>query len=154
MSVVERNAMSAVNNESAFEPELILLYCKQVLAQTAKPFEGMLPGKGFSARFVVMPCSSKMEPPHLLKVLEKGHDGALLVACPEGNCRFLVGNARAEKRIAYVRGLLDQVGMGAERLALERGQELSVEGLLDMAAGRVSQVINLGPNPLKGESPR
>lgn len=144
--------MTLAQKGSAFEPELILLYCRQALAQDAKPFEGTRSGHGFSARFVVMPCSSKMEPRHLLQVLEKGYDGALLVACPEGTCRFLVGNARAEKRIAYTRGLLDQVGMGSERLALERGRFPGIDDLMELAAGRAAMVKDLGPNPLKGES--
>lgn len=131
-----------------------MLYCRQSLAQEAKPFEGIRPGQGFSARFVVMPCSSKMEPRHLLRILEKGPDGLLVVACPQGTCRFLVGNVRAEKRMAYARALLDQVGMGAERLSLERGQSLGVEALMELAAGRAAQVQNLAPNPLKGESPQ
>jgi F420-non-reducing hydrogenase iron-sulfur subunit len=144
--------MATASKGSAFEPEIVLLYCRQSLAPETKPFQGVRPGQGFSARLVVMPCSSKMEPRHLLKVLEKGADGVLLVACPEGSCRFLVGNVRAEKRVAYARGLLDQVGMGAERLAMERGQSLSVDDLMELAAGRAAQVKSLGPNPLKGES--
>lgn len=144
--------MAAALDGSAFEPQIVLLYCRQSLAPEAKPFEGTRLGRGFSARLVVMPCSSKMEPRHLLRVLEKGSDGILLVACPEGSCRFLVGNVRAEKRIAYTRGLLDQAGMGAERLALERGQSLNIDDLMELAAGRAAQVKSLGPNPLKGES--
>jgi coenzyme F420-reducing hydrogenase delta subunit len=93
-----------------------------------------------------------MESRHLLKLLEKGYDAALVVACPEKTCRFLVGNSRAEKRIAYVRGLLDQVGMGAERLALERGKSLGLDDLMELAAGRAAKLKDLGPNPLKGES--
>lgn len=144
--------MTSAQPGSDYEPQIVLLYCRQSLAPQAKPFEGSRPAKGFSARLVVMPCSSKMEPRHLLRVLEKGSDGVLLVACPEGNCRFLVGNVRAEKRIAYTRGLLEQVGMGAERLALARGENLSVDDLMELAASRAAQVKSLGPNPLKGES--
>jgi len=144
--------MTAGQKGSAFEPELILLYCRQSLAPDAKPFEGLRPGRKFSARFVVTPCSSKMEPRHWLRLLETGPDGVLVVACPEGTCRFLVGNARAEKRIAYARGLLDQVGMGAARLCLERGHDLSVEALMELAAGHAARIKDLGPNPLKGES--
>jgi F420-non-reducing hydrogenase iron-sulfur subunit len=144
--------MTSAQQGSDFEPEIVLLYCRQSLAPEAKPFEGVRPGKGFSARLVVLPCSSKMEPRHLLRVLENGPDSVLLVACPQSQCRFLVGNVRAEKRVAYARGLLDQVGMGAERLALARGENLSVDDLMELAAGRAAQVKNLGKNPLKGES--
>lgn len=142
----------AAESQAADQPRIALLYCRQTLGQGVKPFEGDRPGQGFSARLVLLPCSSKMDTRHLLRVLEGGYDGVTLVACPEKTCRFLVGNARAEKRVAYAQGLLEQVGMGAARLALERGSGLSVEDLMELAAGQAGKVKGLGPNPLKGDS--
>ena len=74
-----------------------------------------------------------------------------MVACPEGHCRNLVGNVRAEKRINYVRSLLDKAKMGAERLTLERGENLTEKDLLDLAQRRLGPLKILGPNPMKGE---
>ncbi len=144
--------MMAAQSQAANQPRIVLLYCRQTLDPTVKPFEGERPGRDFSARLVLLPCSSKMDTRHLLRVLEGGCDGVTLVACPEKACRFLVGNVRAEKRIAYAQGLLDQVGMGSERLALERGSGLSLEDLMELAAGQAGKVKGLGPNPLKGDS--
>jgi hypothetical protein len=55
---------------------------------------------------------------------------------------------RAEKRINYVRSLLDKAGMGAERLTLERGENLMEKDLLDLARHRLGPVQKLGPNPM------
>jgi coenzyme F420-reducing hydrogenase delta subunit len=113
--------------------------------------EGPLTAKGFHAFFAALPCSSKIEPSSLLKILADGADGVLVVACPEGRCRNLVGNIRAEKRINYVRSLLDTAGMGAERLTLERGEMLMEKDLLELAQRRVGPLKILGPNPMKGD---
>ena len=83
-----------------------------------------------------------------LKILADGADGVLVVACPEGHCRNLVGNVRAEKRINYVRTLLETAGMGAERLALERGEKLTGKDLLELAKRRLGPLKILGPNPM------
>ncbi|MCF8099817.1 MAG: hydrogenase iron-sulfur subunit, partial [Desulfarculaceae bacterium] len=70
--------------------------------------------------------------------------------CPEKACQHLVRSNRAEKRIARGRGLLEQVGMGAERVGLDRGAGLSLDDLMEMAGQRAEAVRALGPNPMKG----
>ncbi len=134
----------------SFQPEITLLYCRQCLAQGVKPMEGRRAGDGFSARLVMLPCSSKVQLPHLMRLLEAGSDGLQIAACPEKACQHLVGSNRAENRITYGQGLLAQVGMGAGRLGLERGAGLSLDDLLQMAGRRAEAVRALGPNPMKG----
>jgi F420-non-reducing hydrogenase iron-sulfur subunit len=140
----------ANNSTADFQPQITLLYCRQSLAADAKPVQGQRAGEGFSVRLVLLPCSSKVQLPHLMRLLEKGADGLQIAACPEKACQHLVGSNRAEKRIARGRGLLEQVGMGAERLGLDRGAGLSLDDLMEMAGQRAEAVRALGPNPMKG----
>ena len=144
--------MVADETASGFQPEIVLLYCRQALAPGTRPAQGLRAGQGFKAKLVVLPCSSKMEVPHLLRILEQGADAVQVLACPPKTCRFLVGNNRAEKRMAYARGLLEQVGMEPERLALERGSGLDLEGLMELAGRRAELVGKMGPNPMKGDN--
>lgn len=143
--------MTAADSGGRSQPEVVLLYCRQALAPAAPPPQGQRAGDGFTARLVMLPCSSKLELPHLLDILAQGADAVLVVACPEKTCRFLVGNRRAEKRLGRGRDLLAQVGMPAERLALVRGSGLDFEKLMGLAAGRADAVRALGPNPMKGD---
>jgi coenzyme F420-reducing hydrogenase delta subunit len=138
------------NPGPGFTPEIVVLYCRQTLDAETRPPEGTRPGDGFSARMVLLPCSSKMEAYQLLKLVEQGADGVHLVACPEKACRFLVGNNRAERRIAHARGLLAQAGMGEGRLELTRAANLTVDDLMTLAGRHAAQVKTLGPNPMKG----
>ena len=131
----------------SFLPEITLLYCRQCLASGAKPVEGRRAGEGFSARLVVLPCSSKVQLPHLMRLLEAGSDAVQIAACPEKACQHLVGSNRAENRIKYGQGLLETVGMGAGRLGLERGAGLSLDDLLAMAAAGPRPCGPWGPTP-------
>jgi F420-non-reducing hydrogenase iron-sulfur subunit len=133
-----------------FEPEVVVLYCQQCVAEDADVAAATKAVSGFKPRFEVMPCSSKIEASHVLKLLERGADGVAVVGCPEKRCRFLVGSTMAEKRIAYARRLLEEVRMGADRLGMDRGGQLSAAQLMEIAERRASAVRTLGPNPMKG----
>ena len=63
-------------------------------------------------------CSARLQPEHLLKAFEEGYDAVCVVACAEDNCHCLEGSKRAHRRVDYVRGLLDEMGLGRERLLL------------------------------------
>ena len=132
-----------------FEPEILVLYCGHTVGQGDRLSEGTKTGPGFKARFIMMPCSSKVEVAHLVKLIEQGADGITIVACPEQQCQFLVGSARAEGRVRYTRILLDEAGVSAERVGMAREQGLSVEGIMALAEKRAEAVRPLGPNPMK-----
>ncbi len=137
--------------QSGNTPRIVVVYCRNAVSSAAEPLEGTFSAKGFRAYFAALPCSSKIEPSYPLKILADGADGVLVVACPEGRCRFMVGNVRAEKRINYVRALLDKARIGAERLTLERGENLTEKDLLELAQRRLGPLKILGPNPMKGD---
>jgi len=86
----------------------------------------------------MLPCSSKAQVPYFLSVLDASADGIEVVACPEGACRHLVGNCRAEKRVEYARGLLDEAGLAPDRLGITRTSGLSSESLTEIASSRAA----------------
>ncbi|MCB2189112.1 MAG: hydrogenase iron-sulfur subunit [Deltaproteobacteria bacterium] len=141
--------MVALGSPTQSPPEIVVLYCRQTLARDVKEPQGVRKLDGFNVRLVLLPCSSKVETPHFLRILETGAAGVLLVACPEKTCTFLVGNSRAERRIAYAQGLLAQVGMGTERLQMTRAADLTLEDLMELAARQAELVKPLGPNPMQ-----
>lgn len=132
-----------------FEPNVVVLYCQNCVAECVDAAALSKGVSGFKLRLVVMPCSSKVEASHVLKLLDEGADGVQVVGCPENQCRFLVGSTMAEKRIEYARGLLEEVRIGADRLGMERGDQLSATELTELAERRAAAVRPLGPNPMK-----
>jgi coenzyme F420-reducing hydrogenase delta subunit len=137
----------------SFIPEIVVLYCQHSVAGEREAIAAAHQTSGLSMRPMMMPCSSKVEVPHLLKILEQGADGVELVVCPEGACRFLVGNLKAQKRVRYAGALLDQVELGGQRLGLSHGISLSAEELVAFVRARAEAVMPLGPNPMKRENP-
>lgn len=67
---------------------------------------------------VSLPCSGKMNLLYMLKAFEKGADCVMLVTCEQGNCKFLEGNLRAQKRSESVDAILEEIGMGRGRMRI------------------------------------
>ena len=60
---------------------------------------------------VSLPCSGKVNIQYLLKSIETGSDGVVLATCKFGECKFVQGNLRAEKRVQAVDDLLVESGL-------------------------------------------
>jgi len=132
-------------------PEIVLLYCRQCVRDDAVRDLGTRNTAGYVLRPTMLACSSKVQAPHLLRILERGADGVEVVACPRHKCRFLAGSARAARRVAYVQALLEQIHMGAGRVGLSFGAGLGVKELSALAKARADAVRPLGPNPMGNE---
>ena len=69
-----------------------------------------------NVKIVKLPCTGRVDILLILRAFESGVDGVYLAGCLEGECHFLRGNLRAKKRVQYVKGLLDEVGLGYLKL--------------------------------------
>jgi F420-non-reducing hydrogenase iron-sulfur subunit len=94
-----------------------------------RPFEG---DNGAQISFFPLPCSGRIEPLHLMRALECGADKVYLVTCPEEECRYGKGNIRARKRLSYVQGLIEEIGLEKDRLEI-----------IQMAAGTATTIDKL-----------
>lgn len=64
-------------------------------------------------------CTGMIEPSYILRALEYGADGVVIVGCQMENCHYTVGNKRAQERAEILWPLLDMMGLGAGRLRTE-----------------------------------
>ena len=65
---------------------------------------------------IALPCAGRLQPEHLLKAFEAGADAVCIITCARDDCCYIEGSLRAERRAEYVRQLLDEIGLGRERL--------------------------------------
>jgi len=97
-----------------------------------------------------VPCSGKIDPIYLLKAFEGGVRGVAVITCPLGECHLAEGNMRAQVRVGLLGRLLDEIGLGHERLLLlhcATGQEgRDVPTLIEQAVAGLSA---LPENPLR-----
>lgn len=131
-----------------YSPEVKVLYCGRTLNSEGNFAEGRKKGSGFIADFIMLPCSSTVEVGNLIKLVEQGADGVLVIACAKSRCQLLTGSAQAEKRIEYARMLLNEVGIDPLRLRIIHGQDLSVEDLMAFAEQIARDISPLGRNPV------
>jgi F420-non-reducing hydrogenase iron-sulfur subunit len=73
---------------------------------------------GDTVKTIGLPCSGKVDVPYLVKALETGADGVVIVACKKKECRHFEGSLRAHKRAQAVESLLEEIGFGAGRMAV------------------------------------
>jgi len=102
---------------------------KLLVAAAACP---AVPKWPFPVHEVMVPCSGKLQPEHLLKAFEAGADLVCVIACDKGNCHYMEGSRRVQRRAKYVCDLLDELGVGGQRLLTF---SLRGSGKEDMAMG-------------------
>jgi len=127
-------------------------------------------GWPWPVREIVVPCTGRLQPEHILKALESGADLVCAVACQEDNCHYLEGSQRCARRVDYLRSILREIGLSGERLMLFNLPGTATEDMA-LAAGRpalpredldarlaairerVAQTLDdLPPNPLEEDA--
>jgi F420-non-reducing hydrogenase iron-sulfur subunit len=73
---------------------------------------------GIEYKIISLPCSGKADLLYLIKAFETGADGLLLITCDKNQCHYLEGNLRSPKRAEEVNLLLEEIGMGKDRIAV------------------------------------
>jgi F420-non-reducing hydrogenase iron-sulfur subunit len=103
-----------------------------------------------SIRIIRLPCTGKVDVIHILRAFQKGADGVYVAGCLEGECHYLTGNLRAKKRVEYVKKLLDEIGIGGERLEMYNIAASDGPRFAEVALEMHEKIAALGPNPIKG----
>lgn len=70
------------------------------------------------AHQVVVPCTGRLQPEHVLKAFESGASVVCVIACEESNCQYIEGSKRCSLRVGFVRSILKEIGLGEGRLLL------------------------------------
>jgi F420-non-reducing hydrogenase iron-sulfur subunit len=111
--------------------EIYLFHCSNCLDTEALRRSFGEREKANTLKTISLPCSGKLELIYLLKAFESGADGAMLITCKKGECRYLEGNLRAQKRTEAVSALLEETGMGRGRIKLIQQEEGGVQKIID-----------------------
>ena len=101
--------------------------------------------KGDTVKTIGLPCSGKVDVPYLMKAFETGADGVAIVTCPKNECRHFEGNLRAHKRAEAVESLLEEIGMGAGRMAVFECGKQGAGQVIGEIKQFIDRVRNLPP---------
>jgi F420-non-reducing hydrogenase iron-sulfur subunit len=124
-----------------FNPKIDVFYCaNSVEYPTSK--EGAATGS-----IIQMACSAMIKDVYILKAFESGADGVLVVGCPAGKCKRVDGNIRAGKRVAFIQKLLDEIGLGGQRLVYASSDEFA-----SALSSLVEKLVAMGPRKKLSEA--
>ena len=102
-----------------------------------------------SVKIIKVPCTGRVDTIHMLEAFANGADGVCLVGCLEGDCHFIAGNIRAGKRVRYAKTLLDEAGIGGERLAVYNLSASDGRKFAQFMREMNDKIRELGPSPIK-----
>lgn len=131
-----------------FSPKILALvctYCTYTAADMAGSARMQYPP---NVRVVKYLCTGRIDILHILKGFEAGADGVMVSGCEAGSCHFLEGNLRARERVEYAKHLLDECGIGGERLEMFEVAASDAPKWVQVVREMVERIKALGPSPL------
>jgi coenzyme F420-reducing hydrogenase delta subunit len=133
---------------NGFEPQIVAFcchYCAFAAADLAGSMRLSYPPNVLVSE---MPCSGRVDVTHLLKAFERGVDGVIVAGCMEGDCHFLKGNIQAKRRVSHAREILEEVGVGKERLEMFNLSASEGPRFAKIATEMTERIKELGPSPV------
>lgn len=132
-----------------FEPEIVAFCCHYCAYGAADLAGSMRLNYPPNVKIVRLPCTGKVDILYLLKAFEEGADGVYVAGCLEGNCHFIDGNIKAKGRVARAKKLLDEIGIGGDRLEMFNMSASMGPKFAEVAKEMTAKIQHLGLSPIK-----
>lgn len=98
------------------------------------------------------PCVAKIDTLHLLKAMEGGVDGIIVIGCKEDEqsaCPHKDAACWAQKRVAHVNALLEEMGLGAGRVIYREVSASEIGDFGRIVQETAEQFREMAPSPLR-----
>ena len=135
--------------ESQFKPSIVSFCCHNCTSCADDTINSQREKHPINISLIKMPCTGKVEILYLLKAFEDGADGVFVVGCPEGECHYLEGNIRTKRRVKFARKILDEIGIGGNRIHMYNISPSDSEAFIKVTNEMREKIEELGPSPLK-----
>lgn len=89
--------------------------------------------------------SGRVEPIFILKALQAGADGVLVLGCHLGDCHYTDGNYKARRRMTLLNKMLEQLGVEKERVRLEWVSASEGNKFVSIVNDMIAEIKELGP---------
>ncbi len=137
---------------NGFEPQIVG-YCCHYCAFAAADLAGsMRLSYPTNVLIVKMPCTGRVDVLYLLRAFERGADGVFVAGCLEGSCHFMEGNLQAKRRVKYAKQILDDIGVGGDRLEMYNLSSSEGPRFAKIATEMTERIRELGPSPVPRQS--
>jgi F420-non-reducing hydrogenase iron-sulfur subunit len=133
----------------AFEPRIVGFFC-HYCALAAQDVAGKARiNFPTNVREVRVLCTGKVDLLYILKALEKGADGVLIIGCQMGDCYFRTGNEMASKRVRHAKRILESIGFEKERVEMYEVPGPMGKRFAEIVTEMVEKIRALGPSPMR-----
>jgi len=100
-------------------------------------------------RIVRVMCSGRVDPIFIIEAFRSGADGVLVAGCHPGDCHYLAGNYKTERRVVMLKRLFEQFGLEPERLRLEWVSASEGDRFATVIKDMTEEIKKLGPSLLR-----
>lgn len=100
-------------------------------------------------RIVRVMCSGRISSVFILEAFRSGADGVLVAGCHHGDCHYISGNYKVQRRVAMLKKVIQQLGLKPERLRLEWISASEGDRFATVVKDMTKEIKKLGPNPLR-----
>jgi len=101
-----------------------------------------------NVRIIKIPCTGKMDILYALHALRTS-DGVLVSGCLPNQCHYIDGNFKAEKRMIFIKDILEEIGIGGNRLEMHFISASMATTFVEVVHEFRETVKKLGPNPAR-----
>jgi F420-non-reducing hydrogenase iron-sulfur subunit len=132
-----------------FEPRIVAFLCNWC-AYTGADLAGtsriQYPPNVRSIRVM---CTGGVDPIYVLKAFLEGADGVLIGGCHPGDCHYQSGNLKARRRVAILKGILEELGLDPDRVWLRWISASEGKLFAETIKEMVQALKEKGPNPMR-----
>lgn len=132
-----------------FQPQIIAFCCSNCASAAADVANDMKMTLPDNIKMIQVPCTGRIEVLHLLKPFEEGADGVYVAGCQDDSCQFVSGIAKAAKRVAHVKSILEALDIEPDRIGLFNLSAGKGRRFVDVACEMTDRVKKLGPTPVR-----
>ncbi|RPH56275.1 MAG: hydrogenase iron-sulfur subunit [Acidobacteria bacterium] len=129
----------------SFEPKLVgflCTWCSYTGADLAGTARMKYPA---NLRVIRVMCSGRVDPNFILDALAHGADGVLVCGCHPGDCHYVEGNYKCQRRLPITRQIVAGMGIDPRRVRLAWVSASEGTRFTQVVAEFTEQVRALGP---------
>jgi F420-non-reducing hydrogenase iron-sulfur subunit len=101
-----------------------------------------------NVRIIRLMCSGGLDPLYVFRALLGDCDGVLIGGCHPGDCHYTNGNYKARRRVAVLKSILNELGIGADRVWLRWISASEGKRFAETIREIVAELKEKGPNTL------
>lgn len=134
-----------MSEQKQFEPKILFFVCKWCTYAAADLAGSSRLQYPPNVRIIMMPCTGKIDLTYIFKAFKEKIDGVIVSGCIKGQCHYLDGNYQAEHRVIFAKKILDEVGIGSERLEMHFISASMSNKFVEVAREFTEKIRKLGP---------